>query len=466
MGKEGYWEKEWKKRKGIKEEVGEENLHTFEEMYYGRTKRNGSSASSAPEKTKIWTEKDQRNLEELQSLIKKYDEFIVETNLELEKIKVQIKELLPEDVGNQINNELAFRKNWLETGKNLMDGEMKREIEGEIELQESDPISHYTEIKIRDEDALNSLKKGTDQQSVEERTGKIAYATKKIEQLEKIINALRAVNPEKKAELLKKSQGLQATIEKATKEKQEAKEIMDSLLAKKEKTTEKEKAVSKTPEEAEKAERLKMLLERIEISKRIIAKNKEEEETDEALKEALIKEREELERLQVEPETAISETSPAPEETKKSLWEQIHGEAKRKEPETTTSETPISPEEVNAEIDIERRRQEELENPEVTIEEFILTHPNLTDYGKESVKKEWDNEDGYFNKKIAKGEASLAFKYMQGKISPGDLMSALGWATISDEEAKKYADRGPMLWKAVFDRINAKYDAELANFKK
>lgn len=95
--------------------------------------------------------------------------------------------------------------------------------------------------------------------------------------------------------------------------------------------------------------------------------------------------------------------------------------------------------------DIERRRQEELENPEVTVEEYISATPRLTEFGKKHSRENWDTE----RELHAKVDAVRAFKYFMGEIN-------------LDEWEKKEKT----LWRAVFDRINAKYDTMLAELEK
>jgi len=122
-------------------------------------------------------------------------------------------------------------------------------------------------------------------------------------------------------------------------------------------------------------------------------------------------------------------------------------------------------------VDIEKRRMEELENPDVTEEDYLQFNPGFPKF-LENWKDEPERQKEIHKRYIAEGsqEAKLSFKYLQGKIGPRELIHTEPYGyvreNINEEDAKRYADKEADKLKFLFDKINAKYDAELVILEK
>jgi hypothetical protein len=178
-------------------------------------------------------------------------------------------------------------------------------------------------------------------------------------------------------------------------------------------------------QQVEKAETLKKLQKTIENCKKILEENK-------IKREALLKE---LAELEAEPgviTTAEEKVFSIPEETEK---------------------------------EIKKRWQEELENPEMSAEDCIKGEPNLTDFGKDFVRRK-ENEQKFIEE--GKGKAVWAFRYFQGKITANEVLKHLGLFIDQTEDAKKikkWTEEVTSAYKPIFNKINKKYYTELENFQ-
>jgi hypothetical protein len=123
--------------------------------------------------------------------------------------------------------------------------------------------------------------------------------------------------------------------------------------------------------------------------------------------------------------------------------------------------------------DFEKRKREikaewekELENPTVDMETYIKAN-GVSESGIPFAQRDKDNETR--GVKQARG----AFKYLAGKISPKEFINS-GTGTYGDgtygysyttnitpDETKRYADTEAAEYKALFDKINTKYQQQL-----